>query len=406
MGRVPELTVEEHGGQQTYIWANSLRDDYISQTDTELQQYTFRDRILSSDGQEYANTAAGLNAAIQAAPTEGAEIIVPRDFNAGATQIVVNKNRISLKGQALLQSNSDLTPYIGDLIIDAAAAGVGHVQTEGFTLHKLTLNAVNPISYVDVKGCSLRSGATRNAVVCTGASHATHVTFTKCGFHDYTTNFTGCIRFESAAVGWGQIYFNNCTYEDHANNVRPVVFAEDAQVDSLWFNQFSCVIGNTGVNVFSFDDDSKVNVFVNDGLFEIHEDTTLFRIIAATTGGTTCVEFDNNEVSCVGSTTVTLINNTNGNWVNTRNGLTMIGGEKMGGGTLNLGTPNESTDFRVMIDMVRNWCEMHEVIAGAGWANPTGPTFEGRRVVMDNVGAGAWRSWWYIDGGWHYVALT
>jgi len=46
----------------------------------------------------------------------------------------------------------------------------------------------------------------------------------------------------------------------------------------------------------------------------------------------------------------------------------------------------------------------YQVIAGAGWSNPVGPAWNGRRVIMRNTGAGQSRLWGYSNGAW--VALA
>ncbi len=355
----------------------SIKDVGRFNPSVSLEPYDFL--VFTSAGTTYAVSGDGatiyssatpatvVQSAIEALPAVGGEILIHTSVaQTNGDVTIAGKNGVSLVGMGAPDgSGTNQQPALEKVYLDASAADITGGRIAGIQLRMVDFNAttgrIRNFSVADV-GMRIDGSTNRKGFVFRGTNDIRHVTL-----HNVHGRLTaaGCslVDFQNSSAATGDINFTGRTVLDtdstasggiavklsadcRAGSGGPVTF-ENLDVEDSSTSGGMAVVAQAGMTVADRGLYAMVLGRLSFSQAVAGLTHTLFTIAASsatTRFGLVVQELVLNENA---TGTVNLVANSNTNWLSRPQGLTVLHGTRLGSGTVQLGTPNLHTNFRV-----------------------------------------------------------
>ncbi len=308
-----------------------------------------------------------INAISDATPEFGGSIYLYPSVRIDDT-ITIDKSRISLVSDRR-QSDEQKRPGIQRVLIDSTSDEIRDIILDGISMRELDFYSNgNDIEGVLVNGCEIVAGTAANqgGVIFRGASFTQYVDFTNCSFDDYNNGGT-FIVFQNTIGGTGHVTFQSCNYFAKVANCTFCKFDTNfisgvpIRFDSVSIIQHSNATSFKVFHMAAHTENAKGVKMLQIGMLflEIDENSGDIFTIDASSGTDeffNCVIDNLFVIPMLGAGTTKLIVNNNNNWDSEPQGLQVLGGSLIAKtSTFDIGTPNESASFKVIVKNFRGY---------------------------------------------------
>jgi len=323
-------------------------------------------KILARNGKTGVVEYSGTNAStvIQSvinALTNGGKIFIKKEVQSGL--ITVNKGNIVLEGEKPRQYSTLGSPYIQKIKFDSSSQEIRSCIIRNLQIDELNFYvATNNIRYIYFDTCAIRSYSTanKNGIVFTGDNGSAYVDFiyfSNCYFyHSNSPSGYGFISLKSSNTTSLILSLSNCSYYTGTADMTFLQIDSNAGILSLFSQHTQFVAGDDWkfINIQGENTSSGLynGINVHDGSFEIHATTnnsTLLTIGSSEVNMYCSIEIHDNRITIQSGSTLKLIDNSNNNWGTRQNCFSFHNNRFFGAGTVELGTPNTSTYFQVLV---------------------------------------------------------
>lgn len=198
--------------------------------------------VLDDESNIVAREGTGgtaLQAAIDAAPATGAEILLHPDFDADGETVTIDKSFITVDTGLQVASDTWVTPRIQKVHIQTAGqTGIRNVAVNGLAMRHFHVDANSgSIHNVMSERCQYRPSATDSPGIHIDGAGSYYVYYVRISdgniqdYKDQTVDAEGAIYVETPTGDSGQIFFTDMGYKTMSNNTT--MFCNDGYMGPI-----------------------------------------------------------------------------------------------------------------------------------------------------------------------------